>query len=117
MESELWPEHLWQAHQRKVPIILVNARMSDRSFKRAKLVKFAYAPLLQSLAGLMASGQQDLDRYLDLGIDPEKAQLTGNLKIDVELSPVIDGERKAKLMDEIGFEEYSRYFGLLDLGW
>ena len=105
MESELWPEHLWQAHQRKVPIILVNARMSDRSFKRAKLVKFAYAPLLQSLAGLMASGQQDLDRYLDLGIDPEKAQLTGNLKIDVELSPVIDAERKAKLMDEIGFSK------------
>ena len=103
MESELWPEHLWQARRRNVPVLLVNARMSDRSYRRAGLASWAYGPLLQCLAGLAASGQQDLERFLQLGMPKANTRLTGNLKVDVEFGPLLDEASKKALLETIGF--------------
>ena len=105
MESELWPEHLYQARCRRVPVLLVNARMSDRSFNRAKGVTWAYRQILQSLAGLAASGQLDLERYLELGIPEKQATCTGNLKLDIDPGPELTDVAKKTLLEEIGFEE------------
>lgn len=107
MESELWPEHLWQAQRRKVPVLLVNARMSDHSFKRAKSLKWAYRPILQSLDGLAASGPQDLLRYIELGFPEKQSSCTGNLKLDFDLGPELTSVEKKNWRQEIGFPENS----------
>lgn len=103
MESELWPEHLNQARRRNIPVLLVNARMSDRSFKRAQSVNWAYRRLLNQLRGLAASSQHDLDRYQRLGMPKEKSILAGNLKVDVEIGPVMEQASRIQLLDEIRF--------------
>jgi len=107
MESELWPEHLWQARQRKVPVLLVNARMSDHSFKRAKRVKWAYRSILQSLEGIAASSPQDLLRYTELGFTKKKAICSGNLKLDFELGQELTSEETKKWRQDMGFPQES----------
>lgn len=82
MESELWPEHLHRARRRKVPLLLVNARCSDRSFKRYKWVPFLTRWLLNHFDQILASTELDFQRLLELGAKQENTFLTGNLKLD-----------------------------------
>lgn len=103
MEGELWPEHLHQAHQRKCPLFLVNARLSDRSFRRYRKVRRAALHILKRLTHVFAATQQDADRYFALGARPNQVTVTGNLKFDVDISPRLNAEERDALRRELGF--------------
>ncbi len=81
-ETELWPEHLQQARTRKVPVMLINARLSDRSFSRFQRLQSLARPLFGKLTAVLASTSQDMQRFETLGWG-ERRELTGNLKFDV----------------------------------
>jgi 3-deoxy-D-manno-octulosonic-acid transferase len=83
MESEIWPEHLYQAKRRKIPTILANARISDRSYRRYKKVPFIQGLFLKRFDRILASTEQDYQRILGLKIPKEKVVFAGNLKFDV----------------------------------
>lgn len=83
MDSEVWPEHLKQAKRRNTPAILLNARLSDRSYKRYKKFLLAQSILYKRFDRILASTDQDYQRILDLGINKEKVEFSGNLKFDV----------------------------------
>ncbi len=103
MEGELWPEHIHQAHRRGVPIMLINARLSNRSFSRYKKASWIAKGLLRKLDKLLASSQYDLDRYLAVGANPATSTVTGNIKFDVAQGPNLSEEEKAALKAELGF--------------
>lgn len=104
MEGELWPEHIYQATKRKVPVFLINARLSNRSYKRYLKVKFLAKHLvLKYISLLLAGSNQDLERFIALGMDPKKAICTGNMKFDVKPSIILSDEEKLKLKVEMGF--------------
>lgn len=86
-ETELWPEHLAQAKKRKVPVFLINARVSDRSFQRFQSLNFIARPLLGSIDTILAGTPQDLNRFDTLGWG-KRRRLCGNLKFDVAESPI-----------------------------
>lgn len=101
MEGERWPEHVHQAETRGVPIISVNARLSDRSFRRSLKVR----PLLRSLARgitrVLCASKRDEQRFKALGFPPEKLSTTGNLKLDVTI-PLLTNAEQARLLSELG---------------
>lgn len=103
-ESELWPEHLVQAAQRRIPVVLVNARLSDRSFGRLAAVRFLAKRMYAKLARILASSEQDADRFRRLGVPDERLRTTGNLKFDVRI-PVLDTWERAMLRRELGLAE------------
>lgn len=103
-ESELWPEHLTQARRRKVPVVLVNARLSDRSFRRLKNFRTLACSLYRRIARILPSSEQDAERFRQLGVPAEKLVVTGNLKFDVAIKP-LDVWERSMLRRELGFAD------------
>jgi len=81
METELWPNLAAEAAAARVPLFLVNARLSERSARGYERVRSLVRPLLQSLAGIAAQTQADAVRLEALGA--RGVVVTGNLKFDV----------------------------------
>ena len=104
MEGELWPEHLHRAAERKVPALLINARMSDRSFRRYSRFPFVARRLLDKLSLVAASGEPDMGRFLSLGADPRRTFCAGNLKFDSKPAEVLDERGRRELREQLGFE-------------
>lgn len=103
MEGELWPEHIYRANKQNVPIILINARLSDRSYKRFKLVSFITKRLFNRLNLILASNEQDEERILSFGVSEERVVHTGNLKFDVQVPSLKTGAEINLLKAEFGF--------------
>lgn len=102
MESEMWPEHLKQAAKRKVPVILINARLSDRSFRRYSKFSKTAKNLLGQITRIMAATDQDRQRFEDLGAPSENLSCTGNLKFDVSIEPLLNPTEIEALKEEMG---------------
>jgi 3-deoxy-D-manno-octulosonic-acid transferase len=83
VESELWPNLARQMAARKGKIMLLNGRISDRSFQRYKLVR----PLVRRVLGyfnlLCAQSEEDGRRLIELGADPALVKVTGSAKYDI----------------------------------
>lgn len=104
-ESELWPEHLHQASRRGVPVLLVNARLSDRSFARLRRAPWLSAGVLGSIARILAASKEDADRLAALGYARDRLENSGNLKLDVKISPLLTEEERARLRTELGLPD------------
>lgn len=109
MESELWPEHIHQANKRRVPIFLINARLSDRSFQRYQTLYFWANPIIKKLDSVLASSEQDFKRFLELGIDPQKLILSGNIKLDLasHQKPFFNAQKNS-FRQELGIQDNTR---------
>lgn len=102
-ESELWPEHLHQARKRSVPAFLVNARISDTSFKRYQQVPALAKRLLGKLDHIFAASDLDQCRLLQLGVDATRLASTGSIKFDVSIGTRLTAEERQALREELGF--------------
>lgn len=83
METEIWPNLIDQAQTFKVPCVLINARLSEKSAQGYAKVKGLTQGMLQGLNQLLAQDQATLKRYLDLGMPVEKSQVLGSIKFDI----------------------------------
>ena len=103
MEGELWPEHLHQATKRGIPVLLINARMSDRAFHYHTRLKVLAKPVFKSLTKVLASSEQSKERYAGLGVDPAAIAITGNMKCDFSLPRTLSDGEAGQLLRELGF--------------
>ena len=101
MEGERWPEHIRQAWARGVPVIAVNARMSDRSFRRSRRFRGALRPLVRGLTRVLCAAKRDEQRFRSVGLPAASLCTTGNLKLDVAI-PLLDAAARARLRAELG---------------
>ncbi|MCK5378548.1 MAG: 3-deoxy-D-manno-octulosonic acid transferase [Acidobacteria bacterium] len=101
VETELWPEMLHQAGRRGVPVVVVNARLSDGSFRRYRRIKRALRPLLRPLSLVLTRDATDAERFKDLGIEDDRVAVGGNVKYDLEADrrPLEWGEEIAVCAD------------------
>jgi len=83
VETELWPNLIDQAQQFKVPCILVNARLSEKSAKGYAKVPSLTRPMLQQLDQLLAQDTATQQRFIDLGMPQDKTQVLGSIKFDI----------------------------------
>jgi 3-deoxy-D-manno-octulosonic-acid transferase len=82
-ETEFWPNLLSGCFRRKIPVAVVNARVSDRSWPRYRPLRSLWKPFLSRLSRVLAQSQTDADRLLAIGCDPDRLTIAGNLKFDV----------------------------------
>lgn len=86
LETEIWPNLYARTQQLGIPLLLVNARISDRSFAHYQKFPSLTAQALACTNGIGAQSTEDLQRLLALGAPIESAELTGNLKYDLQLT-------------------------------
>jgi 3-deoxy-D-manno-octulosonic-acid transferase len=86
-ETEIWPNLYFEAAARGIPILLANARISEQSFGAYRLPGRLTAATLDQISHIAAKSQVDAQRLIDLGADPQRTEVTGNLKFDVALPP------------------------------
>ncbi len=101
METELWPNLFRQCGDRKVPLILASARLSPRSINRYRALVSLFKDTLSHGVVIAAQTPADADRFLSLGVAPERTHVTGNIKFDFELPAGIT-EQGAELRSECG---------------
>jgi len=82
METELWPNTLRALAARGVPTMIANGRLSDRSFRRYRLVRSALRGVLAGITVFGMRSDEDARRIIALGAPPERVVVTGNLKND-----------------------------------
>jgi 3-deoxy-D-manno-octulosonic-acid transferase len=102
-ESELWPEHLHRARKLGVPTFLVNARISDTSFKRYQKVPRLAKRLLQKLDHIFAASDLDQARLIQLGANEAQTISTGSIKFDVSIGQPLSEAAHTALSEELGF--------------
>lgn len=81
-EVELWPNLIHACWKRKIPTMVINARMTDRSAKRYAKFGALFTPMLEKLACVCAQGERDYNNFMSLGLSPNKLILTNNIKFD-----------------------------------
>ncbi|NOV25071.1 3-deoxy-D-manno-octulosonic acid transferase [Cupriavidus necator] len=85
METEVWPNLVHGARKAGVPLYLVNARLSPRSYRRTARFGRAAAAMYGDFAGVLAQTAGDAERFRALGV--RAVQITGNLKFDMQPAP------------------------------
>ena len=87
METELWPNMLAAAHRRGVPSVLVNGRLSEKSWRNYGRFRALTTPMLARLTMVLAQTDVERERFIDLGVRPQAANATGSIKFDIEIDP------------------------------
>ncbi len=82
METELWPNFLFQVDKSGSKLILANGRISNRSFKRYRSFRWLFRPVLEKFKVLMVRDADDANKLIRLGANPERVQVFGNIKYD-----------------------------------
>jgi 3-deoxy-D-manno-octulosonic-acid transferase len=87
METEIWPNLLHLAHEVGLPMVLANARLSDRSLAKGRRLGLLMRPAVAALTRTLAQTEADADRLRQSGVP--KVQVSGNLKFDMTPAPAL----------------------------
>ncbi len=95
VESDVWPNVVLEAKSRRIPLCFVNARLSDRSFKRYQPFSFLSRPLFNAFDTICVQSKTDAARFHQLGVSCDHLQITGNIKFDQDMGDITPAERQA----------------------
>lgn len=87
METELWPNLINALHQRQIPLVIANARLSARSAAGYKKIGGFMRDMLRRITLIAAQNQEDGDRFIELGLKRSQLAVTGSLKFDISVTP------------------------------
>ena len=82
IEAEAWPELMQQCATRRIPVAMINARLSSRSEKCYQKFRRWVQPLFRKISLVAVQGEEDIARFATLGIERERIHLTGSIKFD-----------------------------------
>lgn len=82
-ETEFWPNLLNGCFRRGIPVAVVNARISDRSWPRYRMLQSLWRPILSRISCVLAQNETDAERLKEIGCDADRVSVAGNLKFDV----------------------------------
>ncbi|WP_439850438.1 lipid IV(A) 3-deoxy-D-manno-octulosonic acid transferase [Pseudomonas syringae] len=99
METELWPNHIHQCARRGIPVVLANARLSERSARGYARFARLTRPMLSAMAWFAVQTEAEAQRFRDLGARPECVTVTGSIKFDLSIDPQLL-ERAAQLREQ-----------------
>ncbi|MDZ4724479.1 MAG: glycosyltransferase N-terminal domain-containing protein [candidate division Zixibacteria bacterium] len=85
-ETEIWPNLICEAKSRRIPIVLVNGRMSERAFKKYRLIRKSMQKLLATYQYLFFKTTADSQRYAAFGLPSDKMLVAGDMKFDTPVA-------------------------------
>lgn len=101
METELWPNMFTACKKREIPIMIANARLSEKSANGYRRIAGVTRDMLSAVSVIAAQATADAERFIALGIPRERVHVTGNLKFDMEVPPDL-AERSKTLRTQLG---------------
>lgn len=104
VETEIWPNFIRKVSATGIKLVMINGRISDRSFPKYWMVKSLLTPVLQKFTRLCMQSRQDELRITRLGADPERVEVTGNLKFDLP-APGFDAAEIEQFRQELKLPE------------
>ena len=87
VETEIWPNLYHACHKRGVPMMIVNARLSDRSLRGYRFLRGTVRSALRCVQVIAAQSVADAARYRLLGAEPQQIVVSGNMKFDMRIPP------------------------------
>lgn len=106
METELWPNTIAACKKRKIPSVLINARLSEKSARGyARFAKLTQ-PMLQDLSCALIQNSVDAERFISLGLPRDAANVTGNIKFDLTLNHEL--REKAAVLKQTLSQQHAR---------
>jgi 3-deoxy-D-manno-octulosonic-acid transferase len=106
-ETELWPNVLRHCMKRRIPVVMVNGRISPRSFRRYSRTSFFWKEVLSSVFGIGVISEVDAQRIRAIGADAQKVRVMGNAKYDI-LASRVSGEVWSKKAAQLGMKPDSK---------
>ena len=79
-ETEIWPNLLEECSKREIPTILVNARLSDKSFNNYYLLRFYFKRIINLFTEVLSQSKKDTEKFLSIGLNNNKIKTLGNIK-------------------------------------
>jgi 3-deoxy-D-manno-octulosonic-acid transferase len=104
VETEIWPNFLRELARQGVPAMLVNGRISPRSFRGYRRLRPFMRQVLHTITTFGMQTKLDAERIIGIGAEPSRVQITGNIKYDLPLTPLSSVEEQA-LRDDLGIGE------------
>ncbi|MGY5613759.1 lipid IV(A) 3-deoxy-D-manno-octulosonic acid transferase [Vibrio brasiliensis] len=89
VETELWPNTLNVVGKAGIPITLLNARLSEKSYRGYKKVLPLFIPMAKQLSKVLCQYHDDAERFFNLGVDKEKLVVTGSIKFDISITDTV----------------------------
>jgi len=103
IETEIWPNLYLRAERLRIPLLMANARLSERSTRQFQLVSGFVAEILQTVSWIGAQSTGDADRFIACGANPQQTYTPGNLKFDMHVPANLE-EKGAALRSRWGPE-------------
>jgi 3-deoxy-D-manno-octulosonic-acid transferase len=101
MEGELWPNFLSAARRRGVSTMVVNGRVSERTYRRLRVLDAMFAWVIRRVDRYCAQSKTDAERIITLGAEPGRVANLGNVKFD-QLIPRVPADERGRLGHELG---------------
>jgi 3-deoxy-D-manno-octulosonic-acid transferase len=95
METEIWPNLLRQCRERGVKTVVINGRISSRSYPRYRLIRPFFRRVLADIDRFCMQSEESARRLVELGADPARVTVTGSLKFDSLDTPVAHARQRA----------------------
>ena len=95
-ETEIWPNFIREAKRRGIPLFLANARLSDRSAPRYRMLRWFFGEVFRCFTKIYVQSDLDAERLTAAGADRDRMEVTGSFKFDVaKRNPAKEGELRA----------------------
>lgn len=108
-ETEIWPNFLFFLQQREIPSVIVNGRISSKSCRHYKLFKWFFKKVFNKVSAFGMQSLVDYQRVIDIGADPQKVLITGNMKFDQKI-PDVDDRYNEKLLNGLNLGLENKIF-------
>ncbi|MBI3990987.1 MAG: 3-deoxy-D-manno-octulosonic acid transferase [Candidatus Omnitrophica bacterium] len=108
METELWPNFIVHAWLKRIPIVILNGRISPRSYAAYSKIRVFTRFILNKIDSFCMQTEADAKRIVALGAPEEKVKIAGNLKFDVSFAHIISGEERLSLRQKLGIKPDER---------
>lgn len=82
-ETELWPNFARLVRNRDINLMIINGRISDRTYKSYKKLSFFFKPILRKYNQILTQSARDNEKLVSIGANPETTRVMGNLKFDI----------------------------------
>lgn|SRR5574344_732464 len=83
-ETEIWPNFAYNCYKRNIPLLIINGRISDSTYKLYKVLKPFFKGILKFYEGIYTQSQNDNEKFISVGSNPLKTEVMKNLKFDVK---------------------------------
>lgn len=108
-ETEFWLNFIWQAGEAKIPLFLINGRISDRSYRKYNWIRPLLRNAFRSFTGFFMQSDLDAKRIISLGAPKEKVTISGNIKYDRYIKK-ISQEEIEDVKKSLPFNESEKIF-------